>query len=85
MADEERAFKCTVSREAAEKIEGLAERMGLSPTRMASELLQAGLEDHEWIIRVVSSAAGRRATEVAKSIEEAVRALAQQKRKPARR
>ena len=45
----------TVDREAAAKIDELAARLNASQSRMASMLLQSGLEDNEWIIRLVTS------------------------------
>jgi predicted transcriptional regulator len=80
--DVERAFKCTVPSDVAARIEELAERMGMSSTRMASLLLEAGLEDEEFIIRAVSSVAGKRAIALSKAIAEAVRSLGSKKRKP---
>jgi hypothetical protein len=45
----------TVDRAASEKIAELAQRMGASHSKMASMLLEAGLSDHAWIIKIVTS------------------------------
>jgi len=45
----------TVDSETAAKISELAERMNASQSKMASWLLEAGLEDNERIIRIVTS------------------------------
>lgn len=45
----------TVDEVAADKITELAKRMGASQSKMASMLLEAGLENEEWIIKVVTS------------------------------
>ena len=56
MADQEEVrITVTVSKDSAEKIAELARRMNTSQSRMASMLLQAGLENEEWIIKVVTS------------------------------
>jgi hypothetical protein len=45
----------TVDKEASDKIAELAHRMGASHSKMASMLLEAGLSDHAWIIKIVTS------------------------------
>jgi len=45
----------TVDCDKADTISELAKRMNTNTSRMASMLLEAGLNDHEWIIRIVSS------------------------------
>jgi hypothetical protein len=45
----------TIDRRSAEKIAELSQRMKASQSRMASMLLEAGLEDNEAIIRFVTS------------------------------
>lgn len=45
----------TVDKAASDKIAELAQRMGASHSKMASMLLEAGLSDHAWIIRIVTS------------------------------
>ena len=45
----------TVDQATASKINELAGRMNASPSKMASWLLEAGLEDNERVIRIVTS------------------------------
>jgi len=44
-----------IDRRSAEKIAELSQRMNTSQSRMASMLLEAGLEDNEAVIRFVTS------------------------------
>lgn len=44
-----------MSPDAIERIDELADRMGIGRGRMAAMLLEEGLRDNEWIIRVVTS------------------------------
>lgn len=53
--DDRLRMNCTVSAADLKKIEELAKRLEVSPTRMASMLLRAGLQDNETIIRIVTS------------------------------
>lgn len=56
MENEEKVrITVTVDRASADKIQELAGRMNTSHSRMASMLLEAGLENNEWIIRIVTS------------------------------
>lgn len=45
----------SIDRHSAEKIAELSQRMNTSQSRMASMLLEAGLEDNEAVIRFVTS------------------------------
>ena len=45
----------TVDEQTAVKIAELAARMNASQSRMASWLLEAGVEDNEWVIKIVTS------------------------------
>lgn len=45
----------SVDKLTAERVAELAVRMGASQSRMASMLLEAGLQDQEWIVKVVTS------------------------------
>ena len=45
----------SIDKKSAAKIAELAERMNASQSKMASWLLEAGLEDNERIIRIVTS------------------------------
>ncbi|QEG36186.1 hypothetical protein [Bythopirellula goksoeyrii] len=45
----------TVDKELADRVAELAVRMGASQSRMASMLLEAGLQDQEWIVKFVTS------------------------------
>lgn len=54
-APEEIRLQVPMSAEAMERIDELAERMGIGRGRMAAMLLEEGLRDNEWIIRVVTS------------------------------
>jgi hypothetical protein len=53
--DDKVRITVTIDRRSAEKVAELAQRMNASQSKMASMLLEAGLEDHEWIIRLVTS------------------------------
>jgi hypothetical protein len=68
--------KCTIEAAEFEKIKDLAARMGHSPTRMASMLLQAGLEDNELTIKAV--------TFIVKKMRAAAETVTGKNRKPAR-
>ena len=68
--------KCTIKAAEYEKIKTLAGRMGMSATRMASMLLQAGLEDNELTIRAVAF--------VADKMKAAVASISRQERKRVR-
>jgi len=53
--------------DAVAKIDELAERMNVGRGRMAAMLLEAGIEDNDWIIRVVTSGVMKPITDVLKS------------------
>jgi len=56
MVDEDKVrITVTIDRHSAEKIGELSQRMNASQSKMASMLLEAGLEDNEAIIRFVTS------------------------------
>lgn len=59
MADEPKKIRITVTVDelTAETISELAQRMNCSQSKMASSLLEAGIEDNEWIIRFVTTKA----------------------------
>lgn len=61
--DDRLRMNCSVSAADLRKIEELAKRMEVSPTRMASMLLRAGLQDNETIIRIVTSDTVKRVTD----------------------
>lgn len=67
-SDERVRVNCTVSEADWTTIQELAKRMEVSPTRMASLLLRAGLQDNETVIRIVSSDVVKRGTEGLKAI-----------------
>ncbi len=48
-------IQVVVDKEVAEKITDLADRMRWSQSKMAAVLLEAAIEDNEWVIRVVTS------------------------------
>ena len=73
--DDRLRVNCTVSAADLKKIEELAKRMEVSPTRMASLLLRAGLQDNETIIRIVT-------TDTAKRVKDGLEALMAKARKP---
>ncbi len=53
--DDKVRITVTIDRRLAEKVTELAQRMNASQSKMASMLLEAGLEDNEAIIRLVTS------------------------------
>lgn len=56
MADDETIrVTVTIDKKAYDKIGELADRMNTSQARMASWLLEAGIEDNEWAIRMITS------------------------------
>lgn len=55
MADERVRVQCFVSGENARRIDALAERLKMSRAEFLERLLDAGLEDNEWIIKAVTS------------------------------
>jgi len=67
MAKERESVKLqvTVDKELAQQIETLAQRMEVSVSKMSAMLLDAAVEDNEWIVRAVTS-------RFAKSIAEAL-------------
>lgn len=71
-----KVVKCTIEAAEYAKIESLAKRMGVSPTKMASMLLQVGLEDNEMTIRAV--------TFIANKVRSVAESLSREQRKPAR-
>lgn len=48
-------YQLTVKREIGEKINELASRMNLSQSKMVELLLDAAIEDNEWMIKLVTS------------------------------
>lgn len=48
-------FTVTIDKQIYQKIGELAERLGVSQAKMASMLLEAGVQDNEWVIRMVTS------------------------------
>lgn len=55
MADEKVSIHVRVSPEIAAKIDELSKRMNASHSKMASWLLEAGLEDNEFMIKLVTA------------------------------
>lgn len=53
--------------DAVAKIDELAERMNVGRGRMAAMLLEAGIEDNDWIIRMVTSGVMKPIADVVKS------------------
>ncbi|HEX5470565.1 MAG TPA: hypothetical protein VFW73_01705 [Lacipirellulaceae bacterium] len=77
MDDDNVRITVSVSPLIAAKIDELAGRMKTSSSRMASELLEAGLESDEWIIKFVTS-------EVFTGLRDALKSVGRKKRKSAR-
>ena len=68
-------FTVTIDKTHYRTIGELAERMGVSQAKMAALLLEAGVQDNEWVIRMVTS-------RVANGLREVFGASRSSKRKP---
>jgi hypothetical protein len=55
MPDERNRVTVSLKPESWAKIQELAKRMKTNESRLAAMLLEAGLEDNEWMIRIVTS------------------------------
>lgn len=75
MDDKNVRITVSVPPEVAATIAELATRMNASQSRMASWLLEAGLEDHEVVIRLVTS-------KVMKGLKQALTSVGRKKTKP---
>lgn len=72
--DDRLRLNCTITAAELRKIEELAKRLEVSPSRLGSMLLKAGLQDNETIIRLMTS-------DFAKRVQDGLAALAPKPRK----
>lgn len=52
-------LQVVIDRATADKIEELADAMNTSVSRMSAALLEAGIEDNEWVIKNIAGPARR--------------------------
>jgi metal-responsive CopG/Arc/MetJ family transcriptional regulator len=64
IADDKARIQAVVSKELVEKIDHLAERFEVSQSKMVSIMLEACLENDEWLMKLMSSAAAKKIARV---------------------